>query len=81
MPHPIQTKNPGDSTATIRFEAKLVNCIVAIPGQIYYSILNGLNSLPFPRPARLGKGKTWRVAIKVIDPRGKEGLRVLTIQD
>jgi hypothetical protein len=35
--------------------------------------------LPFPRPERLGKGEMWRVAVKVIDPRGNEGLRVLTI--
>jgi adenine-specific DNA-methyltransferase len=41
--------------------------------------LSGLKSLPFPRPERLGQGGTWRVAVKVIDPRGNEGLRVLTI--
>jgi adenine-specific DNA-methyltransferase len=39
--------------------------------------LSGLTSLPFPRPARLGQGEPWRVAVKVIDPRGNEGLRVL----
>ena len=44
-----------------------------------FEALSGLKSLPFPRPERLGKGETWRVAIKVIDPRGNEGLRVLTI--
>ena len=43
--------------------------------------LSGLTSLPFPRPSRLGKGETWRVAVKVIDPRGNEGLRVLTMKE
>ena len=42
--------------------------------------LSGLTSLPFPRPSRLGKGETWRIAVKVIDPRGNEGLRVLTMK-
>lgn len=44
-----------------------------------FAALSGLRSLPFPRPTRLGKGETWRVAVKVIDPRGNEGLRVLTV--
>ena len=44
-----------------------------------FDALGGLVSLPFPRPSRLGKGQTWRVAVKVIDPRGNEGLRVLTV--
>jgi len=44
-----------------------------------FEALSGLTSLPFPRPERLGKGETWRVAVKVIDPRGNEGLKVLTI--
>jgi adenine-specific DNA-methyltransferase len=44
-----------------------------------FDALSGLKSLPFPRPERLGKGETWKVAVKVIDPRGNEGLRVLTI--
>lgn len=44
-----------------------------------FEALSGLKSLPFPRPARLGTGETWRVAVKVIDPRGNEGLRVLTV--
>jgi len=43
-----------------------------------FDALSGLTSLPFPRPPRLGKGEPWRVAVKVIDPRGNEGLRVLT---
>ncbi|WP_291996579.1 site-specific DNA-methyltransferase [Candidatus Accumulibacter sp. ACC012] len=46
-----------------------------------FAALSGLKSLPFPRPARLGKGETWRVAVKVIDPRGNEGMRVLQFQD
>jgi adenine-specific DNA-methyltransferase len=45
-----------------------------------FDALSGLTSLPFPRPERLGKGETWRVAVKVIDPRGNEGLRVLTLK-
>jgi adenine-specific DNA-methyltransferase len=44
-----------------------------------FDALSGLRSLPFPRPVRLSKGENWRVAVKVIDPRGNEGLRVLTI--
>ena len=43
--------------------------------------LSGLTSLPFPRPSRLGKGETWRIAVKVIDPLGNEGLRVLTMKE
>jgi adenine-specific DNA-methyltransferase len=39
--------------------------------------LSGLASLPFPRPERLGKDDPWRVAVKMIDPRGNEGLRVI----
>jgi adenine-specific DNA-methyltransferase len=46
-----------------------------------FEALSGLKSLPFPRPARLGQGETWRVAVKVIDPRGNEGLRVLTVKE
>jgi adenine-specific DNA-methyltransferase len=42
-----------------------------------FSALSGLKSLPFPRPARLKKGEKWRVAVKVIDPRGNEGMRVV----
>ena len=38
---------------------------------------SGFVSLPFPRPARLDEGQAWRVAVKVIDQRGIEGLRVL----
>ena len=44
-----------------------------------FDALSGLRSLPFPRPVRLTKKEHWRVAVKVIDPRGNEGLRVLTI--
>ena len=45
-----------------------------------FDALSGLMSLSFPRPERLGKGETWRVAVKVIDPRGNEGLRVVTME-
>ena len=44
-----------------------------------FDALGGLVSLPFPRPSRLGQGQAWRVAVKIIDPRGNEGLRVLTV--
>jgi adenine-specific DNA-methyltransferase len=44
-----------------------------------FDALSGLTSLPFPRPERLGKGEKWRIAVKVLDPRGNEGLRVLTL--
>ena len=43
--------------------------------------LSGLSSLPFARPARLTEGETWRIAVKMIDPRGNEGLRVRTIAE
>ena len=43
-----------------------------------FEALSGLRSLPFPRPAHLAAGQPWRIAVKVIDPRGNEGLRVLT---
>ena len=43
-----------------------------------FDALTGFRSLPFPRPVRLGDAELWKVAVKVIDPRGNEGLRVLT---
>ena len=43
-----------------------------------FDALSGLRSLPFPRPVHLGPGQPWRIAVKVIDPRGNEGLRVLS---
>ena len=46
-----------------------------------FDALSGLISLPFPKPPRLGEGETWRVAVKVIDPRGNEGLRVLALTE
>ena len=44
-----------------------------------FDALSGLRSLPFPPPPGRGAGEPWRVAVKVIDPRGNEGLRVLTV--
>ena len=38
-----------------------------------------IESLPSSRPAHLVDGESWRVAVKIIDPRGNEGLRVLTV--
>ncbi len=43
-----------------------------------FDALSGFRSLPFLRPARLGDGALWMVAVKVIDPRGNEGPRMLT---
>ena len=40
-----------------------------------FAALSGLRSLPFPRPSQLKKARKWQVAVKVIDPRGNEGLR------
>ena len=42
--------------------------------------LSGFESLAFPPPSRLVDGEPWRIAVKVIDPRGNEGLRVLTVR-
>jgi adenine-specific DNA-methyltransferase len=44
-----------------------------------FESLSGLTSLSFPRPTRLNVGEKWKVAVKVVDPRGNEGLRVLTV--
>ena len=42
--------------------------------------LSGFESIAFPRPSRLADSESWRVAVKLIDPRGNEGLRVLTVR-
>jgi adenine-specific DNA-methyltransferase len=44
-----------------------------------FADLSGHKSLPFHRPSRLKPGQPWRVAVKVIDPRGNEGMRVVTL--
>ena len=45
--------------------------------------LTGFVSLPFSRPPagspNRPPGQPWRVGVKVIDPRGNEGLRVITL--
>ena len=46
-----------------------------------FEALSGLESLPFPRPARLKSNERWQVAVKVIDPRGNEGLRVIAMPE
>jgi adenine-specific DNA-methyltransferase len=46
-----------------------------------FEALSGLKSLPFERPAHIKSGEPWRIAVKVIDPRGNEGLRVLEISE
>jgi hypothetical protein len=58
-------------------------------GFLLVSQLSGRPSLPQDRRASLQalsqhlatKGETWRVAVKVTDPRGNEGMRVLTVKD
>lgn len=42
-----------------------------------FEALSGWRSLPFPRPSRLKNNEHWRIAVKMIDPRGNEGLRVI----
>jgi adenine-specific DNA-methyltransferase len=44
-----------------------------------FDALSGTTSLPIPRPGTKKKTDPWRIAVKVIDPRGNEGMRVLTI--
>ena len=44
-----------------------------------FDALSGFESLPFARPTRLPQKAPWRVAVKLIDPRGNEGLRVITM--
>jgi len=46
-----------------------------------FDALAGFESLAFARPVRLPARAPWRVAVKVIDPRGNEGLRVLTMPE
>lgn len=41
--------------------------------------LTGYRTLAFARPVALAPGRPWRVAVKMIDPRGNEGLRVITM--
>ena len=41
--------------------------------------LTGYRTLAFTRPPALAAGRPWRVAVKMIDPRGNEGLRVITM--
>lgn len=42
--------------------------------------LDGLRSLPFAPPPGRRRDEPWRIAVKVIDARGNEGLRVLTAE-
>jgi adenine-specific DNA-methyltransferase len=58
--------------------AKALGAIGAVAEEAFEA-LSGLRSLPFPKPPRLKKGEKWQVAVKVIDPRGNEGLRVVTM--
>ncbi len=41
--------------------------------------LTGYRTLAFARPPAMAAGRPWRVAVKMIDPRGNEGLRVITM--
>ena len=65
-----------DKSKWDRLARALGNAGTIDPGA--FDALSGFKSLPFPRPSRLRDGETWKVAVKVIDPRGNEGLRVLT---
>ena len=38
-----------------------------------FDALSGFVSLPFPCPDHYAAGQSWRIAVKVIDPRGNEG--------
>lgn len=42
-----------------------------------FDALSGYRSLPFSPPSKRVVGDTWKIAVKVIDPRGNEGLRVV----
>lgn len=42
-----------------------------------FDALSGYRSLPFSPPSKRVAGDMWKIAVKVIDPRGNEGLRVL----
>ena len=42
--------------------------------------LNGLRSLPFAPPPCRRRDEPWRIAVKVTDRRGNEGLRVVTVE-
>lgn len=42
-----------------------------------FDALSGYRSLPFSPPSKRIVGDPWKIAIKVIDPRGNEGLRVV----
>ncbi|MBE2204872.1 MAG: hypothetical protein IAE94_11095 [Chthoniobacterales bacterium] len=73
---PLDVDHLPDLLATARQRA-----LSADEAKFLADALSGLKSLPFPRPERLGRGETWKVAVKVIAPRGNEGLRVLTVKD
>jgi len=63
--------------------ASISQTYVAVVGETivgYHTLVVG-NVLYEDAPERLGKGETWRVAVKVIDPRGNEGMRVLQISE
>lgn len=45
-----------------------------------FKLEEALTSPKVARPSRLKNGELWRVAVKVIDPRGNEGLRVVEMK-
>jgi len=53
---------------------------VGVIDEEQFEALSGLRSLPFPRPSHLESGQEWRIAVKVIDPRGNEGMRVIMME-
>ena len=44
-----------------------------------FDALSGFRSLPFARPRGRDVNEDWKVAVKIIDPRGNEGIRVLQV--
>ena len=56
-------------------------CDKGVVDEERFNALSGFESLPFARQTRLPARAPWRVAVKVIDPRGNEGLRVLTMPE
>lgn len=75
--------DPGTEQAVkaIRHPSKLARALGdrGVVDEGRFDALAGWESLPFARPTRLPANAPWRVAVKVIDPRGNEGLRVLTM--
>lgn len=53
---------------------------VGVIDESAFEALSGTTSLPIARPSDKPAGHGWRIAVKVIDPRGNEGMRVLMVE-